>query len=491
MDPDAPILLIRAIRKSGDFEPFPLRLLSFRVEDDERKVAKATFQVDNGSLQCFSPPLSKWLVPGTILGCRWGYPGNLSREWHFELKHVKGFRKLTLELFGKKILAHGDTRTRTWEGLRRSEVAEGIALDLGYPPAMQYVQETDEVFPHIIQSQMTDAQFLTWLARREGFEFWIDPDGLHWKQRPADQEPADVYVYHLGGGNARVLSFTPDTDVAIVPARVRVRTYDPNTRETIEEVADNENTTDLPTTGGYSPVGYEGDVDGDEFATENELALQGMPAAMVDVLHQSYGVTLNQPAPPRSTIAPETIEVVDMESGFTEDVLKTSVQLTEEVDRATHERVIALPMGTRADARRVARAAYQRARQAVVKGTLVIIGDPQREARQVVGFKVPGAPMFEGKYYVTSCVHDRKAGGGYKTILKLDSDGLKKAAGPAKVKTKGKEASTPDEAMGPATPEGAKYNLLDESTQSDPAVEVVEMVDLESGETVLEFQGKK
>ena len=489
MNPDAPILQIRAVRKSGDTEPFPLPLLSFRVEDDERKVDKATFTVDNGSLRCFAPPLSKWLVQGTILGCRWGYPGNLSREWLFELKRVKGFRKLTLELLGRKILAHADTKTRTWEGLRRSEVATLIADELGYPFGMQDIQETDEVFPHVVQSRQTDAQFLTWLARREGFEFWMDPDGIHWKPRPADQEPSDVYVYHLRGGNARVINFTPDTDVATVPARVRVRTYDPNTREVIEEVADNETVTDLPTTGGYSPIGYNGEMDDGEFQTENQLALEGMPAAMIDVLHQSYGVTLNQPTATAPT--PEIIEEVDLETGATTDTLKIAAKLTEEVDRATQERVLTLPMGTRSEARRIARAAYQRARQAVVKGTLVIIGDPQREARQVIGLKVPGAPMFTSKYYVENCVHDRAFGKGYITTLKLNSDGLGRAAGAAKVETKGKKASTPDEEMGPPTPEGTQYNLAGEGGKWwNPDVEEVEVVDLETGETATEYRQK-
>ena len=489
MNPDAPILVIRAVRRSGETEAFPLPLLDFRVEDDERKVDTAKFVIDNGDLRCFAPPLSKWLVQGMILGCRWGYPGRLSREWHFELKKVTGFKRLSLELLGRKILAHADTKTRTWEGIRRSDVVAQIADELGYSFSMQDIQKTDEVFDHVVQARMTDAQFLTWLARREGFEFWMDPDGIHWKPRPADKDPVDVYVYHIGGSNARVLSFAPESDVSTIPARVRVRTYDPRTREVIEEVADNETVTDLPTTGGYSPVGYDGDVDDSEFVTENQLALRELPEAIIDVLHDAYGVTL---APSTSAApTPTLLEEVDLETGETTTTLKGGAKLTEEVDRATQERVIALPMGSRTEARRIARAAYQEARRQVVKATLTIIGEPEREARQVIGLHVPGVPMFSGKYYVENCVHHRKGGGGYKTILKLNSDGLKRAAGPAKVKTAGKESSTGDEFMGPPTPEGTVYNIGEQTGQSaNPGVEEFEAVDFESGQTVTEYRQK-
>jgi len=487
----APQIIVHAVKRSGDSELFPLGVKSLIFTDEGSKVPKIKLVVNNGDLRLFTPPASKYLVKGMVLAVRWGYPGRWSRKWAMVVEKATGFRQVTIEGYGKKILAHGDTRTRTWENVLRSDVAREIAQDLGYPEEMIHVEGTDEVLEHLVQSQKTDAQFLGRLAELEGFEFWMDPGGFHWRQRPADQVPRKVYVYQ-NDRHGQVMGFKPKTDVLTLPARVVVKSIDPRTKQAVEAVADNETVTDLPGTGGFQEVGHVGEVDDGPFSTEGDLLRDGMPAPMIDILHDAYGVTLNDPLPAEPA-QPQVVEVLDAETGeFVKQTLEPD--LTEETGRVTHERVIALPGITQKEAERRARGAYQRARQQGVKAELELEGDPSAEARTVIMVQVPGVEMFSKAYYVEKCTH--KVGPGMRTTLGLNSEGLGRAAGSAKVKAKGKAHQYTEEELAMYEADMAMleagFDLVDgagggAAAQQPPALVAVEYLNSETGEFVTTF----
>jgi phage protein D len=107
----------------------------------------------------------------------------------------------------------------------------------------------DTVLPHVVQANMTDAQFLRRLANLEGCEFFVDFDGFHFHPRRLDQSPTKTFTYYTNQEQPDVLEINITNDVTALPGRTRVRRRDPITRQETEATADNSTDTNRPTTG--------------------------------------------------------------------------------------------------------------------------------------------------------------------------------------------------------------------------------------------------
>jgi hypothetical protein len=112
------------------------------------------------------------------------------------------------------------------------------AADLHKPPP-----DDPKVTGTMTQARMTDAQFLRQLATREGFEFYVDFDGLHFHQRRLGQRPVRVFRWYTAPEVGEVLAINIENDVTAKPGAVRVRGRDPVTRRDIDERGSNATTT--------------------------------------------------------------------------------------------------------------------------------------------------------------------------------------------------------------------------------------------------------
>jgi phage protein D len=236
-----PVFYVKVVPESGGAARVDLtdRVLSFTFEDSEKKADKLVLTVDNWDLSNFDDPVWK---KGNLLEVSWGYPGEMAPARECVIQKVTGFQQISVEAHAKSVLMNKVARCRTFENKKRSDVARLIAEEHGYGAGLQDIEDTGEVLPLITQARMTDAQFLRQLATREGFEFYVDFDGLHFHQRRFGQRPVRVFRWYTAPEVGEVLAINIENDVTAKPGAVRVRGRDPLTRRDIDERGSNATT---------------------------------------------------------------------------------------------------------------------------------------------------------------------------------------------------------------------------------------------------------
>jgi phage protein D len=236
-----PTFWVRVVPEGAGAERVDLsdRVLSFAFEDSEKKADKLVLTVDNWDLSNFDDPVWK---KGNILEVSWGYPGEMAPAREVVIQKVTGFQSLNVEGQAKSVLMNKVARCRTFENTKRSDVAQQLAEENGYGLQLQDIEDTVEVLPIITQARMTDAQFLRRLADREGFEFYVDFDGLHFHQRRLGQRPVRVFRWYTAPEVGEVLAINIENDVTAKPGAVSVRGRDPITRRDIDERGSNATT---------------------------------------------------------------------------------------------------------------------------------------------------------------------------------------------------------------------------------------------------------
>jgi phage protein D len=216
------------------------KVLSFVFEDSEKKADKLVLTVDNWDLTNFDHPVWK---KGNLREVSWGYPGEMAPARECVIQKVTGFQQLSVEAHAKSVLMNKLAKCRTFENKKRSDVAREVAEENGYGAQLQDIEDSGEVLPIITQARMTDAQFLRQLATREGFEFYVDFDGLHFHQRRLGQRPVWVFRWYTAPEVGEVIAINIENDVTAKPGAVRVRGRDPLTRRDIDERGSNATTT--------------------------------------------------------------------------------------------------------------------------------------------------------------------------------------------------------------------------------------------------------
>lgn len=236
-----PVFYCKVAPEGGGAERVDLseRVLSFSFEDSERKADKLVLAVDNWDLRNFDDPVWR---KGNLLEVSWGYPGEMAPAREVVIQKVAGFQTLNVEGHAKSVLMNKLTRCRTFENQTRSDVVQQIAQENGYGGSLQDIEDTEETITILTQARQTDAQFLKRLADREGFEFYVDFDGLHFHQRRLGQRPVRVFRWYTAPEVGDVLAINIDNDVTAKPGAVRVRGRDPITRRDIDEHGSNATT---------------------------------------------------------------------------------------------------------------------------------------------------------------------------------------------------------------------------------------------------------
>ena len=244
-DRSAPLLLVKLETNDGEFRVVTDSIRSFKYTDRERAADVLKLTVDNDDLSQFDDPL--WRKGGK-LRVTWGYPGAMSPERTVVITSVKGFRELQIEANALSVVMNTVVRCRSFENTTITEVARTIATENGFGPDLQIIDVIDEVQEVISQARLTDAQFLRRWASRVGFEFWVDFDGLHFHERRIGDAPVRVLHYYGDPGQGDIIGEpTIENDLTARPGRVRVQGRNPETREDIEGIGDNDSDPNRPT----------------------------------------------------------------------------------------------------------------------------------------------------------------------------------------------------------------------------------------------------
>jgi uncharacterized protein len=236
-----PVFYVKVHPEGGGAERVDLseRVLSFSFEDSEKKADKLVLTVDNWDLRNFDD--SVWRK-GNILEVAWGYPGEMAPAREVVIQKVTGFQTLNVEGHAKSVLMNKTVRCRNFENMSRADAARKVATENGYGSSLQDIEDTEAILPVITQARLTDAQFLKRLADREGFQFYVDFDGLHFHQRRLGQRPVRVLRWYTPPEVGEVVSINIENDVTAKPGAVRMRGRDPMTRRDIDERGTNAST---------------------------------------------------------------------------------------------------------------------------------------------------------------------------------------------------------------------------------------------------------
>ena len=218
--------------KATSGEPLDLggRLLGFTFEDCDEKADKLSLQLDNFDLALFG---HEALMSGAVLEVSWGYPGNMSPPRRVVVKSMKGFQQLTLEGQALSVLMNQQQKTRRWAAKTRAEVVREIAKEHGYEGAFADIEDTKQTLDVVNQTAETDARFLTRLAAREGFTFFVDGSGLHWHRRRLEAPPTHTFVWYADP-RGEVLSINVESDLVKRAGSVTVKGRDPTAKATLE-----------------------------------------------------------------------------------------------------------------------------------------------------------------------------------------------------------------------------------------------------------------
>jgi hypothetical protein len=216
---------------TGEPLDFGSRLLSMSFEDCDDKADKLSLQLDNFDLALFD---REDLTGGGILEVSWGYPGNMSPPRRVVVKSIKGFQQLTLEGQALSALMNQQAKTRRWEGKSRSDVVLELAKEAGYDGSFVDIEDTSQILDVINQAAETDARFLTRLASKEGFQFFIDGSGFHWHKRRQESPPTHVFTWYSDPDQGKVISVNLDSDLAKRAGNVTVKGRDPKAKTTHE-----------------------------------------------------------------------------------------------------------------------------------------------------------------------------------------------------------------------------------------------------------------
>ena len=386
-DRSAPIIVVKVDVEGRGAERVNLshRILKFSYEDNEKKADKLTLTVDNWDLQNFDHPI--W-YKGNILEVQWGYPGDLAPVRLCKIQKVTGFQQLTVEALSKVVLLHQQHKTKPWVRMTRSQVVRAIAEANGYTQSQIHVQDTETVYPHIIQGRMTDAQLLKKLAHLEGFEFYEDFDGLHWHPRDLGQPVHRVFTWYTPPRVGDIMEIGIENDVTSRAAKVTLHARDPIRKLTFKHAGENNSVQRTGPGGDYN----------------------------------------------------ETVTKEEAEA-FT---ISRSGELVPSQKRNVHEEVRTSQHGSEDAVKKEAHARYLRATQPQVKLTMKVIGDPTFFAKSVV--EIQGiSRRLSGKYYVKAVTH-RIDEGGYVCEAQCISGGGHHANVGAKSKASGNSNTAPTDA---------------------------------------------
>ncbi len=368
MADEDPVFYVRAIPHGGGGASERIdvshRVDSLVYEDEESKQDKLKLSVDNFDLTNFDAPVFK---EGNKLEVSWGYPGRMSPPRTVTISKVTGGRTLSVEALDDGMNLNKVQKVRTWERMSRSQVAAAIAAEHGYPADRQHVDDTVEVLEQVTQARMTDGQLLQDMARREGFEYYVDFDGFHFHPRRLDGRPVKRLVYYVdnpGLGDIIDWNLTSDIYSAGKTGAVSVQARDLKTKTDVVAVGDNSKTK-------------------------------------------------------RVALAP----VVSLSPGA--DTPAENRRVRFEKGRAV---VVASTEATPASLKRQADGMFKKAQLAAIEVTLELRGDAELLAKSIVEVVGIGATI-SGNYYLTSVHH--KVGSGYLLSCKARRDGKTDASAAA------------------------------------------------------------
>jgi len=233
------------------------RLIRFSFSDHFRKKDQLKLTFRNDDFELLENPI---FAKGQKIAVTWGWPGQTAPPRRMVVHKVKGGDPLEVEALDTTQLMDKEKMSRDWENVTDSEVVREIAGEHGYYGQFLHIEETTDRHD-ISQRYQTNARFLNMLARRNGYEFYVDASGMHWHDRKLSEEPVRTLIYRADPARGDILEPPQfDVDLSKGVSRIKVVARDPRTKE-LWEVYGGPNDTEIETLGLEDEMGDPEDAD--------------------------------------------------------------------------------------------------------------------------------------------------------------------------------------------------------------------------------------
>jgi phage protein D len=204
------------------------RMLAFIFSDHHRKKDQLKIVLRNDDYALLENPI---FAKGQKIAATWGWPGQTAIPRRMVVTKVKGGDPITVTALDTTQLMDRQKISKNWENVTDSEVVREIAAEHGYNGQYLHVAETKDRHD-VSQRYMTNARMLAWLARQNGFEFYVDASGMHWHERKLNVEPVRTFIYRTDPVRGDILD-PPQFEVNLSRgvSRIKVVARDPLTSE--------------------------------------------------------------------------------------------------------------------------------------------------------------------------------------------------------------------------------------------------------------------
>ena len=352
----------------GSEEPLPTdlrdRIMGLKYTDKARGADECTIRFSNQDLSLIDDPR---LAEGNKLIVQWGYPHEMGPRREVTITEVTGWSTLSIKCGStRELQAITSQRLRTFENATLIDVAEEIALELGYRDDRQRqitASESPVTYPGITQSGETDYAFLTRMADREDLVFRIVNGVFHFHPLNLEMQPQIVLTFFDSSTGDWIGEPKIDKGTLGIPGESRRRAQSPREREAVEGEASN--------------------------ATDTRRVQLG---DMITVRDPEANSWTNRAA-----------TRADVEQIRAQGSVAGSSAATEE--EATNQ----------------ARRERRRAERTTIEISGTIVGKPTLEAESVIRCEGFGEKL-TGNYYVNEATHD--VGNGFTIAIKLKRDSV-------------------------------------------------------------------
>lgn len=406
------------------------RLIDMVYTDTEKKFDDIVLTVDNFDLYFFDNPVFR---PGNIIEATWGYPGNMSPTRRLCIHTMSGNTQVKVEAKGGATLMAEKHRTDVYENCAPEEVARIIAARNGYGQDIRFIEQSFVEPRTYHQAGKSDSQMLYKMARRIGFQFYIDFDGFHFHKRKMNQDPVREITYYTDR-SGHIISFNINENIFGKKRAVRVKGKDPETKKPFNVIA-TVSTSDKYYTDGYSSF-YGSSIDPEDRLLREDaprvfLRSENDPQSTEGVTEYvevedgglSYYPETSGISSDRYISFPITKENGDTDYYLLDTPGDIAAQQEQIAQIKADDRVEVVNADIKEkEAKALANAAFRGYVETTVKMDMTVVGDPGYLAKTTILVSGMGQRL-SGKYYVEEVVHNLGTASGYTCALKLKADG--------------------------------------------------------------------
>lgn len=195
------------------------RIVAFEYSDHSRKKDQCKMTFENSDYRLFDRTV---FAKGQKLLGTWGWPGRTAPPRRMIVQSVKGGEQMVVTCHCTLSLMDKKKRARFAPGVTRSEWVRAIADEYRYTGQLAHIEVTNVRYDITQPAWCTDAKMVSWLAQREGFEFYIDATGFHWHRRATDSAPVHDYIYRRDPGVGEIIS-PPSFEANLTKGITRVK----------------------------------------------------------------------------------------------------------------------------------------------------------------------------------------------------------------------------------------------------------------------------